>query len=379
MEPRHPSSSAEPDAERGPRSPKYSQWLQAVQRSKEKAFAHELVGEDGEQQSLKGHGERLAAQEVLLMMSRGSTPLESSFNRTKPHRVIHLATPPPAPDSEVGENIKKKIEGIEKWMGTQSSQMQALQSALRDLPKLAATSSSNADRLDAIHATAIETQRTVGTRPAQSDQHVASNADRLDAILAAVMETQRSVAAIESAQQNLQKRLQQVETALHSGARGGRALTGEGTDDGDDQLNSLAVDTNGNGQFDTILPAVKPETSRPAPTKKEARLEDGSEIETTPPQSDAASTGSTASTVDAKAAFLETAASKWNAIRLMLHALHLQPRALQTESSNALKHEIPDQYHNIPERLMHSLKDSCAKLMKEPSPGRVALRRSKSD
>jgi hypothetical protein len=347
MEPRHPSSSAEPAAERGPRSPKYSQWLQAVQRSKEKAFAHELVGEDGEQQSLKGHGERLAAQEVLLMMSRGSTPLESSFNRTKPHRVIHLATPPPAPDPEVTENIKKKIEGIEKWMGTQSSQMQALQSALRDLPKLAATSS--------------------------------SNADRLDAILAAVMETQRSVAAIESAQQNLQKRLQQVETALHSGARGGRALTGEGTDDGDDQLNSLAVDTNGNGQFDTILPAVKPETSRPAPTKKEARLEDGSEIETTPPQSDAASTGSTASTVDAKAAFLETAASKWNAIRLMLHALHLQPRALQTESSNALKHEIPDQYHNIPERLMHSLKDSCAKLMKEPSPGRVALRRSKSD
>ena len=96
-----------------------------------------------------------------------------------------------------------------------------------------------------------------------------------------------------------------------------------------------------------------------------------------PPQSDAASTG-TASTVDAKAAFPETAASKWNAIRLLLHALHLQPRALRTESSNALKHEIPDQCHNIPERLMHCLKDSGAKLMKEPS-GRIALRRGKRD
>ena len=84
------------------------------------------------------------------------------------------------------------------------------------------------------------------------------------------------------------------------------------------------------------------------------------------------------STVDAKAAFPETAASKWNAIRLLLHALHLQPRALRTESSNALKHEIPDQCHNIPERLMHSLKDSGAKLMKEPS-GRIALRRGKRD
>ena len=113
--------------------------------------------------------------------------------------------------------------------------------------------------------------------------------DRFDAMLAAVTKTQRSVANIESALsmdraslEGLQERLQQVETAQQSRGGGPALLTGVDTND-DGHINAFAVDTDGDGQVDTILMSSAPTTMAPEekrPTAK-VRFEDGSEIETT--------------------------------------------------------------------------------------------------
>ena len=124
-----------------------------------------------------------------------------------------------------------------------------------------------------------------------SDVTVAIKAgpDRLDAMLAAVTKTQRSVAKIESALsmdraslEELQERLQQVETAQQSGVGGPALLTGVDTD-GDGEIDAFAVDTDGDGQVDTILMSSAATTMTPEEKgpKAKVRFEDGSEIETT--------------------------------------------------------------------------------------------------
>ena len=113
--------------------------------------------------------------------------------------------------------------------------------------------------------------------------------DRFDAMLAAVTKTQRSVANIESALsmdraslEELQERLQQVETAQQSRGGGPALLRGVDTND-DGHIDAFAVDTDGDGQVDTILMSSAPTTMAPEGRRPKAtvRFEDGSEIETT--------------------------------------------------------------------------------------------------